>query len=166
MSKVIPQRMTAQIDGGFVVFLIGMRINSYWKIWKWLPAAFAMQRMLAELATHPQLGLMTARGYSGWRNLIVIQYWRSIDHLLAYATDPEAEHLPAWRSFNRQFTSSPDLGVWHETYPIKAGIHESLYINMPPFGLVEAGTVIPATGRMATAKGRLTLVEKQSEDTA
>ncbi|WP_197681314.1 hypothetical protein [Afipia sp. GAS231] len=34
MSQVIPQRMTARIDGDFVVFLIGMRVNRPWKIWK------------------------------------------------------------------------------------------------------------------------------------
>ena len=27
MAHIIPERMTAQIDGEFVVFLIGMRIN-------------------------------------------------------------------------------------------------------------------------------------------
>jgi hypothetical protein len=35
MAKVIPQRMSAQIEGNFVVFLIGMRINKPWKVHKW-----------------------------------------------------------------------------------------------------------------------------------
>jgi hypothetical protein len=30
MSKSINQRMTVQIEGSFVVFLIGMRINRFW----------------------------------------------------------------------------------------------------------------------------------------
>ncbi|MGZ7042353.1 MAG: DUF4188 domain-containing protein, partial [Thermoanaerobaculia bacterium] len=29
--------MTAQIDGDFCVFLIGMRINRIWKFHKWMP---------------------------------------------------------------------------------------------------------------------------------
>ena len=39
MSRIIQQRMAAQIDGDFVVFLIGMRVNRPLKVWKWLPVA-------------------------------------------------------------------------------------------------------------------------------
>ncbi len=38
MPPIIPQRMTVNLDGGFVVFLIGMRINKSGKIHKWLPS--------------------------------------------------------------------------------------------------------------------------------
>ena len=31
-GAIIPQRMTAEVDGDFVVFLIGMRINKPWKV--------------------------------------------------------------------------------------------------------------------------------------
>ena len=44
MPTVIAQRMTAKVEGDFVVFLIGMRINRLWKIHKWLPVAMAMPR--------------------------------------------------------------------------------------------------------------------------
>ena len=37
MAKTIDQRMTAEMDGEFVVFLIGLRISKPWKIHKWLP---------------------------------------------------------------------------------------------------------------------------------
>ena len=53
MTKVIPQRMTAQIEGDFVVFLIGMRINRPWKLHKWLPVFLAMPKMLKELERRP-----------------------------------------------------------------------------------------------------------------
>jgi hypothetical protein len=36
------ERLTASIDGDFVVFLIGMRFNSWWKLHRWLPVAQAM----------------------------------------------------------------------------------------------------------------------------
>jgi hypothetical protein len=36
MAKVLPKRVAAEIEGDFVVFLIGMRINKFWKPWKWL----------------------------------------------------------------------------------------------------------------------------------
>jgi len=38
--------MTARIDGDFVVFLIGMRVNKLWKPWKWMPVAVQMSREL------------------------------------------------------------------------------------------------------------------------
>jgi hypothetical protein len=34
MPRTINQRMTVQLEGDFVVFLIGMRINRFWKIHK------------------------------------------------------------------------------------------------------------------------------------
>ena len=41
MAAVIDRRMSAEMDGEFVVFLIGMRINRIWKIHKWLPVLLA-----------------------------------------------------------------------------------------------------------------------------
>ena len=38
MAGIISKRVTAKIEGDFVVFLIGMRINRFWKPWKWLRA--------------------------------------------------------------------------------------------------------------------------------
>ncbi|OFA03606.1 monooxygenase family protein [Duganella sp. HH101] len=35
------ERLTAEVEGDFVVFLIGMRINKPWKIHKWLPVVLA-----------------------------------------------------------------------------------------------------------------------------
>jgi len=54
MARVNNQRMTVEIEGDFVVFLIGMRLNKPWKIHKWLPVFVAMPRMLKELAGRPQ----------------------------------------------------------------------------------------------------------------
>lgn len=39
VSIVFPGRYTAQLDGSFVVFIIGMRVNKLWAIHKWLPVA-------------------------------------------------------------------------------------------------------------------------------
>ena len=43
------ERLTAAIEGDFVVFLIGMRINRPLKAHKWLPVIRAMPRMIEEL---------------------------------------------------------------------------------------------------------------------
>jgi hypothetical protein len=42
-------RLTATLDGDFVLFIIGMRINAPLKLHRWLPVAAAMPRMLDEL---------------------------------------------------------------------------------------------------------------------
>ena len=57
------ERLTSQLDGDFVVFLIGMRINSPLKIHKWLPVVSAMPRMLNELYSHPELGFIHAESW-------------------------------------------------------------------------------------------------------
>ncbi len=41
-----------------VVFLIGMRVNRWWKVRQWLRTALAMPRMLRELGQHPELGML------------------------------------------------------------------------------------------------------------
>jgi hypothetical protein len=155
MSSVIPQRMTARIEGDFVVFLIGMRIHKLWKVWKWAPVARQMPRMLIELGRQPELGLLHARSHFGLPNILVVQYWRSFEHLQKYATSANASHLPAWRAFNRAVGSNGDVGIWHETYVVRAGAYESVYNNMPPYGLGVAGALEPARGRMESARGRL-----------
>lgn len=157
MTDLNAARMTARLDGDFVVFLIGMRINAPWKVWKWGPVAAAMPRMLIELAQQPELGLLHARTFFGFPNIMVLQYWRSFEHLHAYATDNTRAHLPAWRAFNRAVGTNGDVGIWHETFLVKDGQHESVYANMPRWGLAWAGDLVPAEGRKRTAKGRLGL---------
>ena len=160
MAAVRPERCAAEIDCDFVVFLIGARINRFWKVHKWWPVFAAMPRMLAELAKAPELGLLHARTHFGLPNVMVVQYWRSFEHLHRYATDRTLAHLPAWRAFNQAIASNGDVGIWHETYLVRAGCYESVYNNMPPYGLGVAGRLVPAQGRRMTAKGRLTGIEE------
>jgi len=155
MSTIYLARMTAEIDGDFVVFLIGMRINHFWKIWKWFPIIFAMPRMLTELAKHPELGLLHARTQFGLRNIMVVQYWRSFEQLHAYATDTSQAHLPAWIAFNTAVASNGDVGIWHETFLVRSGEYENVYNNMPAYGFGLAGELHEATGKRRSAQGRL-----------
>jgi hypothetical protein len=154
MAPIIRQRMTARLDGEFVVFLIGMRINRYWKLHKWLPVATAMPRMLSELSRKPASGFLGAQMYGGIPPVIA-QYWRSFAHLEAYARDPAAEHFPAWRAFNQRVRSNGDVGIWHETYLVRPGQYETIYNNMPPYGLGRVGQLVPATGSLESAGERL-----------
>src|SRR5580765_2163358 len=116
MTDIIKKRMCGEIEGEFVVFLIGARINKPWKVWKWWPVATAM----------------------------VIQYWRSFEHLEAYAKQRDLAHLPAWQAFNKAVASDGDVGIWHETYVIAPGKYENIYNNMPPYGLGAVGRIVDA----------------------
>jgi hypothetical protein len=155
MPELIRERVCAEVEGEIVVFLIGMRINTLWKVWKWLPVARAMSVMLRELGAHPELGLLHARGQFSGRNLMSVQYWRSAAHLQDFARSADKTHLPAWQAFNRRVGTDGDVGIWHETYVVPQGNLESLYVNMPRHGLGLAGTLFPATGRRASATTRL-----------
>ena len=148
------ERLTATLGGDFAVFLIGMRINRPLMIHKWLPVVNAMPRMLKELYRHPELGFIHAESWFS-RTVILVQYWRSMEQLLAYAANKRGEHLPAWRAFNRAVGTDGSVGIWHETYAVSAGRYENIYINMPAFGLGKAGTLQPATGGRESAASRL-----------
>jgi hypothetical protein len=153
MPSVMPHRMSAQIDGDFVVFLIGMRINKPWKLHKWLPVFLAMPRMLKELESRPESGFLGAI----FGQKVIVQYWRSFEHLEAYARSRDGQHWPAWVAFNKRSGSSRgDVGIWHETYLVSAGRYEAIYSGMPPFGLGRAGTLIPASGHRESARDRIT----------
>lgn len=155
MSRILSDRMTVEIEGDFVVFLIGMRFNKLWKVWKWWPVVMAMPRMLRELANQPDLGLLHSQTYMSFRNLMVVQYWRSFEQLHEYSTGKSFAHLPAWKAFNNSIGVSGDVGIWHETYLVSDGQYEAVYGNMPECGLGLAGKLIPAAGQAGSAKGRL-----------
>ncbi len=154
MAGVVRERRTAQADGPFVVFLIGMRINKPWKIHRWWPVARAMGRMLDELRTRESSDLLNVESWFG-RTSIMVQYWRSFEALERYARDPDAEHRPAWAAFNRRIASNGDVGIWHETYAVAPGQYEVVYNNMPLFGLAKATSSVPASGRREGAVGRM-----------
>jgi hypothetical protein len=151
---VIKDRMCAELEGEAVVFLIGMRINKPWKIHKWLPVLLAMPRMIRELEQKPELGYLSHHLWLG-RTILTLQYWKSVEHLNAYAKNRNAAHLPAWAAFNRAIGKSGDVGVWHETYRVQQGSFETVYVNMPPFGLAKATKAVPASGRRESAQGRM-----------
>ena len=152
MAAIIPDRVCARLEGDFVVFIIGMRINKLWKIHKWLPVILAMPRMLKELGANPASGFLGAQSMG----LTSVQYWRSFEALEAYARNADAQHWPAWVAFNKRMAASRgDVGIFHETYRVAAGEYEAIYSGMRPHGLGKASTLVPARDRFDTARGRL-----------
>ena len=153
MAKTIDQRMTAEMDGEFVVFLIGLRINKPWKFHKWLPVVMGMPKMIKELERDPESGFL---GHNGVGLGVIVQYWRSFEDLERYARAQDREHWPAWVAFNKSVGASRgDVGIWHETYKVKPGQYEAVYSGMPPFGLGKIGNLVPASGRKDSARIRM-----------
>jgi len=155
MSKVIPGRFTADIEGPFVVFIIGMRVNKFFAFRKWIATAMAMGPMIRTLYEHPEKGFLGAQTFVYWRGVATVQYWRSFEDLERFARDRDDAHLAAWKQFNKSIGSDGSVGIWHESFLVDAGKYEALYGNMPVFGLASAAKHVSATGRRETARRRL-----------
>jgi hypothetical protein len=101
-TTVLPGRQTAQLDKPVVLFLIGARINRLSSLPRWWWFGRTMPTMLKELEGKPDAGLLWYRTYLSWRVIFVQQYWESFDKLLAYSSDKNAEHQPAWARYMRE----------------------------------------------------------------
>ncbi len=163
MAHIYPGRYTAQIDGPFVVFMIGMRVNRPLAIRRWTTTAAAMPPMLRTLYGHPEKGFLGGELFLYWPGVAMLQYWRSFEDLERFARQPGDPHLGAWRRFNQAVGSDGSVGIWHETYLVAAQQYESVYANMPAFGLAHAGAHVPAVGSRETARLRL---NRQTEQVA
>ena len=141
MTQTAGRRMMAEIDGDFVVFLIGASPSKLHLVRSLidLGGRRGMRHMLDYLVAHPEKGLL---GYQLGLPAIV-QYWRSFEHLEAFARDAADPHLAVWRNYWRRVGNSGRTGIWHETYLVRAGEYEAIYGNMPPFGLGKAGRLVP-----------------------
>jgi hypothetical protein len=153
MADVFTGRYTADVEGDFVVFLIGMRFNKPLHVRGWWHTFQAMRPMVQELEQQPELGLLHAR--FGWLGgPVVVQYWRSFEHLDRYARAADHLHLPAWKKWNAAARASGAVGIWHETYQVHAGRYEAIYGNMPRAGLAAAGSHVPLTAKGRSAARR------------
>lgn len=111
---------------------------------KWLPAALAMGPMLRSLYQDPESGFLGGEPifYPGGFGLT--QYKRSAEDL---------------ERFNKAIGKDGGVGIWRETYEVAAGryetIYETIYGNMPRFGLAAATAHAPVGKRGETARERL-----------
>ncbi|WP_159773383.1 DUF4188 domain-containing protein [Streptomyces sp. HM190] len=157
-KTVVAGRTTAAAEGDVVVLLIGLRINHFWAVHHWVPVLAAMPRMLRELRADPGRGLLNAVLLTASpRTYYVVQYWESKEKLYSYAHAPDAFHRVAWAAMNRRERKGggrAHVGLWHETYVVPEGSYESIYANMPAFGLAAATGVLPVEKRGRSAKER------------
>lgn len=159
-------RRTHAREGPIAVFLIGMTFNKPWRPDQWLPTFLAMPRMIAELEANKAaaergevewLGYLYARTTMSHRGPTVIQYWRSPEDIIRYASAENHVHRPAWHAFNRRVRkASGGVGIWHETYAVPAGGHESIYVDLSrPLGLGAVEGTVPVGRRGDSARQRL-----------
>jgi hypothetical protein len=142
MADIKQGRWTADIEGDFVVFIIGARLNVKWRPFRTfmdLGGTKGMNHMLNYLMEHPEKGLL---GYQNM-GLVNVQYWRSFDQLEAFAKDQDDPHLQPWRNYWKRVGKADRSGIWHETYLVRAGEYEAVYGNMPPTGLGKAANLVP-----------------------
>ncbi|MDO5629421.1 MAG: DUF4188 domain-containing protein [Mobilicoccus sp.] len=142
-------------EGDVVVFHIGMTIRRPLRPDLWGPAFTAMPRMIAELERNkaaaargeaPDLGFLGADTLMGRRGPWVVQYWRTLEHLLAYSRSADHAHVPAWRAFNATARRHPGaVGIWHEIYAVPAGGIHTLYRDGARTGLGAATGTVPTS---------------------
>lgn len=152
-KKIFPGGYTATLDKNVTVFIIGMRINKWWAVHKWVPVFMAMPKMIRELYTQKNYGFLSVQSYFGLRTTLMVQYWRTNEELIAYARN--TTHLKAWKEFNQRTRNNDAVGIYHETYNVTPGNYESIYRNMPIFGLANAQGHRKITPAINTAKKRL-----------
>ncbi|MCE5291686.1 MAG: DUF4188 domain-containing protein [Nocardiaceae bacterium] len=143
MPAINKGRHTARIEGDFVVFLIGARINWRNPIQSLRDLGgfkFGMPGMLKYLTEHPEKGLLAYEQPGG---TTVIQYCRSFAHLEAFSKDKNDPHYQSWRNYWKRVGKSDRTGIWHETFLVRAGEYEAIYGNMPTHGLAKAGELEP-----------------------
>lgn len=154
VAEVRPGRWTAEVEGDFVVFLIGARVQRFHLLRSLLDLGGrrGMVHMLKYLSAHPEKGLL---GYEvGGLAGPIVQYWRSFEALEAFARNTDDPHLAPWRNYWRRVGRSGRTGIWHETYLVRAGEFETIYGNMPPYGLGKA-TKLVTLAEAKSARHRL-----------
>ena len=153
-------RYCADIEGDFCVFHIGAILNGKVPSEKFKELGDAFNEMVKELEADPEkFGFLGASNYISANQsvdtIMSIQYWRSQEQLNAYARDHLSKHLQGMMWTSRVVRDSAHFGIWHESYSVRAGQYESIYINCPQILLGKAGKLVPAAGHRKTARGRL-----------
>lgn len=160
-ARVLPSS-TDNKDEDVVVFLIGIRLNHPWKLTNnFAKAGRAMSEIEQELRDHPETGCLGSESFVGSHTsgstLLLVQYWKSSEHLEKYAQSSSNKHYGPWRRLMILGKKSIELGFWHETFVVRGGDYEAIYVNCPLFGLANARGVVsePASRMRSTMRGRL-----------
>lgn len=161
-KDIVKGAMTDAVEGEFCVFILGARSNTASKLdlgFKTVGDNFT--KIIQELERLPaECGYLGGDSYvttnlQRGSHFTSITYWRSYEHMIRYTHDRKLAHTSAMKAVIDTVYKSPNTGIWHETYIVKPGQHESIYLNCPPVGLGAAAGLMPATGPHKTSRGRI-----------
>ncbi len=85
MIKMNQGRYTVLPSKPITLFLIGLRVNKWYKIHKWLPVLLAMPPMLKELLNNKSLRCLSYEMFLNIIGVMIVQYWESNEQLLNYS---------------------------------------------------------------------------------
>jgi hypothetical protein len=156
-APVVEGRQRADLEDDHCLFLIGFRLNKPWRIHEWLVIAWWTDRVVREMNRDAEeIGFLgQQRCYTIGTGPMLIQHWRSFEHLEAYGREVTRLHVPAWKRYNQAVRGTGSVGVWHETYLVGADEREAVYVNMPRVGLGQAGTLRRIGSSSGTAAQRM-----------
>ena len=66
---------------------------------------------------------------------MTVQYWKSLEHLTAYARNMNGQHASPWAKLMKMGRECPDYGFWHEAFIVRGGEYETIFVNCPPMML-------------------------------
>jgi hypothetical protein len=155
-------RKSAMIKGDFVVFLIGSRINrSYPLTPDFAQVGKYMDEIKKELDDNPDLGCLGTESYVGeceeGSTSLLVQYWSSVEALERNAQSASNKHHHPWLFLMKLGRETDKIGFWHETFQVREGEYEAIYVNCPKLhlGNCEGVQVVAASSKYTTMKGRL-----------
>lgn len=160
LSSLLPEplvgRHAADLEGDFVLFIIGLRLNQPWQLRRFAQVNWWTYTTVKQARARADLGLMHVNhGYLKGVGPFVLQFWRSWEQLEAYSHDKELLHVPSWAKYNREVRPGASVGVWHETYLVSDGAAEGVYVNMPQMMMGLAGGVRPVGSHNTSAASRM-----------
>ena len=144
-------RTTADLSSypDLVVIYLGMRVNEPRGVRTLMSFGPKIRKSVEAqpggLLLHENLLFSLFPPHAGMR-----QYWRDFDSLERWARS--LPHQQWWQQFLRDRGGT---GFWHETYLIKPGKYETIYSNMPLFGLAAASSHERAEGKLSTARDHM-----------
>jgi len=71
--KLFTRQYTAITEKSFVIFFIGIRINDFWAIHKWLHFVVRLLLLRVHLKKHFQASLLNSNTWFAWREIILVQ---------------------------------------------------------------------------------------------
>lgn len=127
--------------------------------WRAAPFAWKMGRAIERSSRRgPERpsGLLTSERIQLSRNHFgYLQYWRSVDDLIAWAH--ASPHTDWWRMALERQRTRQDFAIYHETFVTSPGGFEAIYLNLGESrpGASAFGDLKPPKGAAASARGRL-----------